>query len=70
MEFLKIDNFSFAYPGQDQAALRGVSLTGESLSHHPFCLRSEGEGGGHCPPAKKPVLGRAGPKSEKPAPSG
>lgn len=29
MEFLNIDNFSFAYPGQDQAALRGVSLTVE-----------------------------------------
>ena len=29
MEFLKIDNFSFAYPGQEQAALRGVSLTVE-----------------------------------------
>ena len=27
MEFLNIDNFSFAYPGQEQAALRGVSLT-------------------------------------------
>ena len=29
MEFLNIDNFSFAYPGQEQAALRGVSLTVE-----------------------------------------
>ena len=29
MEFLKIHNFSFAYPGQEQAALRGVSLTVE-----------------------------------------
>ena len=29
MEFLNIDNFSFAYPGQAQAALRGVSLTVE-----------------------------------------
>ena len=29
MEYLKIDNFSFAYPGQEQAALRGVSLTVE-----------------------------------------
>ena len=29
MEFLNIDNFSFAYPGQEQVALRGVSLTVE-----------------------------------------